>query len=109
MPSSIHSTLPLESESSASHVFFTTISELSRQGGIDFALNEPLPSPHIASFDWNNLVEPCLPSAAPFQIKVQVKHYTVAHCIVDEGASISILFAHAWRGMESHRLVPIVN
>ena len=41
----------------------------------------------------------CLPSDAYFQIKVQIGHYTIARCIVNEGASISILSARAWRGM----------
>ena len=29
----------------------------------------------------------------------------IDYCIVDEGASFSILSAHAWRGMESPSLV----
>ena len=29
----------------------------------------------------------------------------IAHCIVDEGASFSILYAHAWRGMGSPSLM----
>ena len=57
------------------------------------------------SFDWDSLVEPRLPSNAPFQIKVKFEPYTIARCIVDEGASISIFFACAWRGMGSPRLV----
>ena len=53
----------------------------------------------------DSLAEPPLPSVAPFQIKVQVERYTIAHFIVDEGASISILSAHAWRGMGSPNLL----
>ena len=88
IPLSINLTLPLESEVSASHIFFTASSELTS--------DQPPPSSRIASFDWDSLVEPCLPSDAPFQIKVKVEPYTIAHCIVDEGASISIFSAHAW-------------
>ena len=40
-----------------------------------------------------------------FQIKVKVGKYTIARCIIDEGASISILFARSWRGMGSPILV----
>jgi hypothetical protein len=32
----------------------------------------PPPSPRTISFDWNDLVEPFLPSSAPFQIRVEV-------------------------------------
>ena len=47
----------------------------------------------------------CLPSSAPFEIKVKVEPYTTAFCIVDEGASVSILSARAGRGMGSPFLV----
>jgi hypothetical protein len=30
------------------------------------------PSPRMVSFDWNNLVDPFLPSSSPFQIMVKV-------------------------------------
>ena len=63
---SINPTLPLESELSASHIFFTTSSELIEQGGTALASDQPPPSSRIASFVWDSLVEPCLPSDAPF-------------------------------------------
>ena len=44
MPSSINPTLPLEGESSTKHIFFTVISEPSRQGGTSLSLDEPPPS-----------------------------------------------------------------
>ena len=81
---------------SASHIFFTSCSELDEQGGTELTSDQPPPRSQIASFDWDSLVEPRLPSEAPFQIKVKVEQYTIAHCIVDEGASFSILSAHAW-------------
>ena len=93
---SINPTLPLESEVSTSDIFFTASSELTEQGGTELALDQPPPSSRIASFDWDSLVEPCLPSNAPFQIKVKVEPYTIARCIVDEGASVSILSARDW-------------
>ena len=68
-------------------------------------MDNPPPSSQISSFDWDSLVEPCLPSDAPFQIKVKVEPYIIAHCIVDEGASVSILSTRAWRGMGSPSLV----
>ena len=80
---SINPTLPLESEVSTSHIFFTSSSELTEQGGTELASGQPPPSSSIASFDWDSLVKPRLPSNAPFQIKVKVESYTIARCIVD--------------------------
>ena len=51
------------------------------------------------------LTESFLPSDAPFQIKVKIGHYPIAHCIFNKGASVSILYARAWRGMGSPILV----
>ena len=96
IPFSINPTLPLDSDVSTSHIFFTTSSKLTEQGGIELVSDQPPPSSRIASFDWDSLVEPRLPSDAPFQIKVKVGQYMIARCIVDEGASISILYGHTW-------------
>ena len=90
---------------SASHIFFTTSSELTEQGGTELTSDQTPPSSWFASFDWDSLVEPCLPFDAPFQIKVKVETYMIAHCIFYEGASISILSASAWLGMGSSSLV----
>ena len=90
---------------SSSHIFFTASSKLTEQGGTEIDSDKPSPSSRIASFDWDSLVEPRLLSDAPFQIKVKVESYMIACCIVDEGASISILSAHSWRGMRSPILV----
>ena len=89
----------------ASHIFFIASSKITKQGGTKFTLDQPPPSSQIASFHWDSVVEPRLPSDAPFQIKVKVEQYTIACCIVEEGASVSILSAHAWRGMGSPILV----
>ena len=91
--------------SHASDIFFTTSLELTEQGGTELVSDQPPPSSCIASFDWDSLVELRLPSDAPFQIKVKVESYTIAHCIIDEGVSVSILSARAWQGMGSPSLV----
>ena len=96
IPLSINPTLPLESEVSASHIFFTASLELTEQGGTELTSDEPPPSSWIASFDWDSLVEPHLPSDAPFQINFKVESYTISHCIIDEGDSVSILYACAY-------------
>ena len=48
---SINPTLPLESKVSTNHIFFTTSSELTKQGGTELASDQPPPSFQIASFD----------------------------------------------------------
>ena len=97
IPLSINPTLLLDSEVSTSdHIFFTTISELTEQGGTELTLDQPPPSSQITSFDWDSLVELCLPFDAPFPIKVRFEQYMISHCIVHEGASFSIFSTHAW-------------
>jgi hypothetical protein len=59
----------------------------------------------MVSFDWNDLVEPHLPSSTPFQIRVEVNSKNIYRCIVDEGASASILSSSAWKYLGSPELV----
>ena len=66
IPLSINPTLLSESEVSASHIFFTSSSELTEQGGTELTLDQLPPSSRIASFDWDSLDEPRLPSDPPF-------------------------------------------
>jgi hypothetical protein len=72
MQSSYDPTLLLGSDVSTDYVFSISGSILSEQGGIPLIPSTPPPSPRMVSFDWNDLVEPRLPSAAPFQIRVEV-------------------------------------
>jgi hypothetical protein len=71
MQSLIDPTLLLESDVSTDYVFSISSSLLSEQGGIPLASSTPPPSPRMVSFEWNDLVEPILPSSAPFQIRVE--------------------------------------
>ena len=91
IPVSINPTLPLKSEVSPSHIFFTPSSELTKEGATELASDQTPPSSHISSFYWDSLVEPCLPSDAPFQIKVKVEPYMIARCSFYEGALVSCL------------------
>jgi hypothetical protein len=59
----------------------------------------------MVSFDWNDLVGPRLPSSAPFQIRVEVNSTNIYRCIVDEGASASILSSSVWKVLGSPELV----
>jgi hypothetical protein len=67
------------------------------------------PSPMIVSSDWNSLDESHLPSSSPFQISVEVNSYTIHLCVVDEGAYVSILSLHAWKGLGSPNLTSVVS
>jgi hypothetical protein len=59
----------------------------------------------MVSFDWNDLVEPHLPSYTPFQIRVEVNSKNIYQCIVDEGDSASILSSWDWKPFGSPELV----
>jgi hypothetical protein len=65
-------TLLMRSDVSTDYVFSISISVISKQWGIPLTSNTPPPSPRMVSFDWNDLVEPHLPSSPPFQIRVEV-------------------------------------
>ena len=65
IPLSINPTLPLESEVFASHIFFTASLDLTEQGGTELVSDQSPPSSRIASFNWDILVESCLPFVAP--------------------------------------------
>jgi hypothetical protein len=67
----------------------------------------PPPSLGMVPFDWNNLVEPHLPSSAHFQISVLDESMlkVVHQCVVDEGSSASILSSSSWKTLGSPKLV----
>ena len=101
-PSLARPTLPSESDENTAHVSFFIL-YLPGQGSIPYMV--PLPSPEVYSFDWNSLVEPCLPSYVPFKIFFEVLSTTVRQTIIDEGAYISILFSMTWKYLSSPKLV----
>jgi hypothetical protein len=101
MHSSDDPTLLLGSDVSTDYVFIISSSVFSEQGGITLIPSTPPPSPRMVSFDWNDLLEPRLPSSAPFQIRVEVKSTNIYRCIVDEGSSASILSSSVWKVLGS--------
>jgi hypothetical protein len=105
LQSSVDPTLLLESDVSIDYVFSIFNSVLLEQGGIPLASSTPLPSPRMVSFDWNDLVEPHLPSSAPFQIRFEVNSTNIYRCIVYEGASAGILSSSVWKFLVSLELV----
>jgi hypothetical protein len=105
MQSSDDPTLLLWSDVSTDYAFSIFGSILSEQGGIPLILSTPPPSLRMVSFDWNDLVEPRLSSTTPFQIRVEVNSTNIYRCIVDEGASASILSSSVWKVLGSPKLV----
>jgi hypothetical protein len=97
MQSSDDTTLLLGSDVSTDYVFSIFGSILLEQGGIPLIPSTFPPSPRMVSFDWNDLFEPHLPSSTPFQIRVEVNSTNIYRCIVDEGASVSILSSSVWK------------
>jgi hypothetical protein len=72
-------------------------------------LSTPPPSPRRVSFDWNDLVDPLLPSYVPIQIRVEVNSNFFYRCIMDEGASAGILSSSVWKVLGSPELVSTSN
>jgi hypothetical protein len=105
MQSSDDPTLILGSDMSTDYVFSIFGSILSEQGSILLVPSTPPPSPRMVSFDWNDLVEPRLPSAAPFQIRVEFNSTNMYQCIMDEGSSASILPSSVWKVLGSPKLM----
>jgi len=70
-PSSVDPTLPIESDLGTDQVLIIS-SHLSGHGDITSNTTVPSPISEVCSFDWNSLVEACLPSYIPFQIVVEV-------------------------------------
>ena len=66
MQYSIDPTPISESDVSFDHVLIISSSVPSEKGGIPLSSSMRPPSPRMVSFDWNDLVEPHLPSSAPF-------------------------------------------
>jgi hypothetical protein len=83
MPYLVDPTLLMGSDLSTNYVFIISSSVLSEQGGISLTSSTPPPSPRMVSFDWNDLVEPLLPSYAPFQIRVEFNSKIIYRSIVD--------------------------
>jgi hypothetical protein len=87
------------------HVLTIFNSIPSDQGGIPLSSSMPPPSPRMFSFDWNNLVEPHLPSFAPFQIMVGINELGIRQTILDEGSFASILSSSPWKTLGSPKIV----
>jgi hypothetical protein len=84
MQSSINPTLLLEGGTSFDHVLRISSSIPSTLGSIALSSSTLPPTPRVASFGWNDLVESRLPSSTPFQIR------SILRYIVDKVNSASI-------------------
>jgi hypothetical protein len=108
IPSSVNTTLPLESEFDTTQVLLFTI-DSSRQCGISPISSEPPPSIEVISFDWNRLMDPCLPSYLHFQIIVYICDKNIYRTIIDKGASIIILSSTSWQYIGSPHHVSVTH
>ena len=81
------------------HVLIISIYVPYEQGIIPLSSSTLPPSPRVVSFDWNDLVEPQLPSSTPFQIRGILRY------IVDKVYSTSILSSLAWKILGSPKIV----
>jgi hypothetical protein len=96
--SSVDPTLPLDSKPNIAHVFLID-TESTVLGGIPPSPVEPPPSHEAILFYLGALNGPHLPSHIPFKITVQVCGQYVPSTLIDEGASISILYSIAWQAL----------
>jgi hypothetical protein len=99
MQSSVNPTLLLEGDASFDHVLSISSSVPSSLGSIPLSSSMLPPSPRVVSFDWNDLVEPRLPSSTPFQIRGILRY------IVDKVTSASILSSSTWKALGFPKLV----
>jgi hypothetical protein len=60
------------------------------------------PIPRVVSFDWNDIVEPQLPSSTPFQIR------SILRYIVDKVTSASILSSSTWKALGLPKLMSTI-
>lgn len=65
----------------------------------------PPPSSFVISFDWIKLTAFNLPSYVPFHITVQAYNMVVHGTILDEDASVSIMYSTTWQASGSPQLV----
>jgi hypothetical protein len=90
MQSSVNPTLLFEGDASFDHVLRIYSFVLLEKGNIPLSLNTLPPSPRVVSFDWNDLIEPRLPSSTPFQIRGILRY------IVNKVTFASILSSSTW-------------
>jgi hypothetical protein len=100
-------TLVLRSDVSFNYVFIIYSSVPSEQGGNPLLLSTLPPSTRMFSFDWNDLVQSCIPSFATFHIIVKVNLAGVYQIIVYEGSSTSILSSLCWKNLGSPKIVSV--
>jgi hypothetical protein len=103
MQYSINPTLLLGGDASLDHVLSISIFVPPEQGGIPLSSSMLPPSPRAVSFDWNDLVDPRLPSSTPFHI------WGILQCIVDKFSSSSILSSSTWKVLGSPKIVSTTN
>jgi hypothetical protein len=106
IPSSVDTTLWLESKPDTSHIFLVDI-DTTMLGGIPPSPMEPPPIHEAIPFYWVALTRPRLPSNLLFKITIQVCGQDVSQRLLDEGASITIMSSIAWEFVYYPQLVSV--
>jgi hypothetical protein len=99
MQSSVNPTLLLKGDVSFDHVLRISSSVPASLGRIPLSSSMIPPSPRVVSFDWNDIIEPRIPSSTPFQIRDILRY------IVDKVTSASILSSSTWKYLGFPKLV----
>jgi hypothetical protein len=99
MQSLVNTTLLLGGDASFDHVLSIFGYVPPKQGSIPLSSSMLPPIPRVVSFDWNDLVEPHLPSSTPFQIR------GILGYIVEKVSCASILSSLAWKVLGSPNIV----
>jgi len=64
----------------------------------------------MISIGWNRLTEPHLTSYVPFEIMVKFcDRVMIPNTIIDEGAFVNIMSAHAWQALGSPQLASMTH
>jgi hypothetical protein len=99
---STNSTLLLGGDVSFDHLLRISISIPYKQGSIPLSSSTLPPSPRVVSFDWNDLVDPRLPSSTPFHIRGILRY------IVDKVTTASILSSSTWKDLGFPKIVSAI-
>jgi hypothetical protein len=103
MQYSVNLALLLGGDASFDHVLSIYSSAPSAQGSIPPFPSTLHPSPRMVSFDWNDLVEPQIPSSTPFQIRGILLY------IVEKVTSASILSSLTCKALGFPKIVSDVS
>jgi hypothetical protein len=102
MQFSVNPTLILGGDASFDHFLSIYSFVPSEKGIIPLSSRILPPSPRVVSFDWNDLIEPQIPSSIPFQIREIIRY------LVDKVTYESILSSSTWKSLGFPKIVSVI-